>query len=221
MEYERIRGVLAVQQRANEVEVPEINQLLQQKSPCCLLQPPGPYSDDDTARSGDIAPPGCEIEELEVEVLEWTRRKKQVSVGAFASFCHDAQDPVGSYRRSLAHFADVDGLVDAGHVQREEDVPESVVQQLLEPLLPLGRAEADGAEARPPGRLRPGPFGPRLVSQVVRRPRAMQLPGLLERAQLVRAPNQGDIVRGAQLHGGKRQIPQREALEVTELAVLR
>lgn len=149
------------------------------------------------------------------------KKKKASQRRSLCELCHDAQDPFGSYRRSLAHFADVDGLVDAGHVQREEDVSESVVQQLLEPLLPLGRAEADGAEARPPGRLRPGPFGPRLVSQVVRRPRAMQLPGLLERAQLVGAPNQGDIVRGAQLHGVKRQIPQREALEVTELAVLR
>lgn len=49
----------------------------------------------------------------------------------------------------------------------------------------------------------------------------MQLTGLLQRAELVSAPVESDIVGGAQLHGLKRQIPQREALEVTKLAVLR
>lgn len=49
----------------------------------------------------------------------------------------------------------------------------------------------------------------------------MQLPGLDQRAELVGAPVEGDIVGSAQLHGLKRQVPQPEALEVTKLAVLR
>jgi hypothetical protein len=49
----------------------------------------------------------------------------------------------------------------------------------------------------------------------------MQLPGLLQCAKLVGTPIEGDIVGSTQLHGLKREIPQREALEVTELAVLR
>lgn len=49
----------------------------------------------------------------------------------------------------------------------------------------------------------------------------MQLPGLLQRAELVGAPVESDIVGSAQLHRLKREIPQREALEVTKLAILR
>lgn len=70
MEDERILGVLAVQQRANELELSEINQLFQQEGPGCLLLPPGPYSDYKLTRSGDRRSLGRQFKESEVEVLE-------------------------------------------------------------------------------------------------------------------------------------------------------
>lgn len=48
----------------------------------------------------------------------------------------------------------------------------------------------------------------------------MQLPGFHQRTEPVGGPVEGSIVGSAQLHGLKRQIPQRETLEVTKLAVL-
>lgn len=107
-------------------------------------------------------------------------------------------------------------------MQREEGVPQGIVQELFQPLMLHGGTRAGGDQARPPRRLRPRSLGPKgILSQVVRRSRSVQLAGLFQRAELVGAPVESDIVGSAQLHGLKRQVPQRKALEVTKLAVLR
>lgn len=128
---------------------------------------------------------------------------------------------ISAYRRPLPHLAHVDRISTPAYVQRVKDIPDSVLDQSLQLLLPRDGVRVRHAQASSTSILRAQGLGAQaVVPEVLGRSRRVQLARLPQHLELLGTPVDVCIVRRAQSRGRKGQVSQPDAAEVPQLAVL-